>query len=131
MADLRAVPARRPGRAGLPWPGRGEVWTGGDVVPAAAVRRVLAACPGTDRRRRVRPDRGHHVRHLPTPCGRRARCPTWCRSAAPLDNTRVYVLDRGCGRCRRAIAGELYIAGAGLARGYLGRPGLTAERFVA
>ncbi|MEV8396080.1 MULTISPECIES: amino acid adenylation domain-containing protein [unclassified Streptomyces] len=110
-----------------------QVWTGGDVVPPAAVRRVLEHCPDIQVVNGYGPTETtvFATRNPVTARDARGRLPSVLPIGAPLDNMRVYVLDESLHPVPDAVTGELYIAGSGLARGYFGRHDLTAERFVA
>ncbi|WP_344571013.1 amino acid adenylation domain-containing protein, partial [Kitasatospora viridis] len=106
------------------------VCTGGEAASGTLMRRVLDACPELLLAHVYGPTETttfathHHLTHadLDGP-----RVPI----GAPLDNMRSYVLDARLRPVPPGVPGELYIAGAGLARGYLNRSSLTAERFVA
>ena len=108
--------------------GAGQVWTGGEEPSAAAVARVLAECPGTSVVNGYGPTEATtFITCYPVPGAGPGPVPI----GRPMDNTGVFVLDGGLGLVPDGVAGELYVAGAGLARGYLNGAGLTAQRFVA
>ncbi|MFG2004666.1 amino acid adenylation domain-containing protein [Spirillospora sp. NPDC048911] len=106
-----------------------EVWTGGDRPSLTAVRRVREACP------EVAIVHGHGAAetsgfiacHRLTADDREGGAGGLGR---PMDNTALYVLGPGLAPVPAGVTGELYVAGSGVARGYTGRPGQTAERFV-
>ena len=105
-----------------------QLLVGGDVMPPATARRFLDAWPGCALSNNYGPTENTTLttsyalpRPLPegtVPIGR------------PLQGTDVYVVDRAFRPVPSGVAGELVTGGAGLARGYHGRPDLTAERFV-
>ncbi|WP_215452284.1 non-ribosomal peptide synthase/polyketide synthase [Streptomyces sp. ATCC 21386] len=101
------------------------VGVGGEAVPVALWKR-LSELPGTEAFNLYGPTESTvdalvgRVRDSERPLVGR-----------PVAGTRAYVLDDRLRPVPPGVPGELYLAGGGLARGYLGSPGLTAERFVA
>jgi len=130
---LKATPSHLPLLARLPAScvPAGQLMLGGEAVPAALLREWRQRHPGLGLVNHYGPTEAtvgcldyqmspdDPIPDLVVPVGR------------PMWNTRAYVLDERLGLVPPGVGGELYMAGAGLARGYLGRPGLTAERFVA
>ncbi|MCF7220949.1 polyketide synthase [Marilutibacter chinensis] len=108
-----------------------ELFTGGEALSVPHVRRMLQAVPG------IRLHNGYG----PTECTTFACThPVGTASASdatsipigrPIAGTRIRVLNRQRRPLPAGVAGELFIGGAGLAIGYLKRPELTEERFVA
>ncbi len=110
--------------------GLDELWVGGDVVPADAVDRVRRACPG------LRVVDGYGPTETTVFASREPIDPgaTVGRTVpigSPMDGTTVHLLDATLRPVPLGAPGEIYLGGVGTARGYLGRPELTAERFVA
>ncbi|WP_141713841.1 amino acid adenylation domain-containing protein, partial [Streptomyces sp. AVP053U2] len=110
----------------------GSVVLGGEAAAPAWVRELVSVAAGTGRRV------FNHYGPTETTIGVATAALTPEQVAdgvvpigSPVANTRLYVLDAALRPVAPGVAGELYVAGAQLARGYVRRPALTAERFVA
>ncbi|MBM2619513.1 amino acid adenylation domain-containing protein [Actinoplanes sp. LDG1-06] len=94
------------------------------------LRDLCVAHPGLRLHNHYGPTESHVVTAATLPAGT-ADWPSTAPIGRPIWNDRAYVLDDTLALVPSGVAGELYLAGEGIARGYWKRPGLTAERFVA
>ncbi|MFB7470331.1 amino acid adenylation domain-containing protein [Kitasatospora sp. NPDC056184] len=97
---------------------------GGEALPLPLARQLRA---GTDRLLNVY---GPTETTIWSTCAELPAAPEAVRIGRPIANTRAHVLDARRRPLPIGVPGELYLGGDGLAEGYLGRPELTAERFV-
>ncbi|RRV07264.1 amino acid adenylation domain-containing protein [Pseudomonas sp. v388] len=105
-----------------------RLFSGGEALPAQLRDRVLEQLPHVQLHNRYGPtETAINVTHWHCTSEDGERSPI----GRPLGNVLCRVLDAELNPLPRGVAGELCIGGVGLARGYLGRPGLSAERFVA
>ncbi|WP_339452278.1 non-ribosomal peptide synthetase [Pseudomonas sp. JAI120] len=105
-----------------------RLFSGGEALPAELRNRVLAQLPAVQLHNRYGPtETAINVTHWHCTAEDGERSPI----GRPLGNVICRVLDEQLNPLPAGVPGELCIGGIGLARGYLGRAGLTAERFVA
>ncbi|MBV4512501.1 non-ribosomal peptide synthetase [Pseudomonas sp. SWRI22] len=105
-----------------------RLFSGGEALPAELRNRVLARLPAVQLHNRYGPtETAINVTHWQCAVSDGERSPI----GRPLGNVICRVLDEQLNPLPAGVPGELCIGGIGLARGYLGRAGLTAERFVA
>jgi len=104
-----------------------RLFSGGEALPAELRNRVLDHLPAVQLHNRYGPtETAINVTHWHCSRADGERSPI----GRPLGNVVCRILDADLNPVPAGVPGELCISGAGLARGYLGRPGLTAERFV-
>ncbi|MET8422683.1 amino acid adenylation domain-containing protein [Nocardia sp. NPDC004860] len=103
------------------------VFAAGEALTAESATKFAAALPDTELVNWYGPAEATVVTAHPAERTHGVAVPI----GSPVANTRVLVLDRQLRPVPFGAAGELYVAGVQLARGYLGAPALTAERFVA
>ncbi|WP_435209197.1 non-ribosomal peptide synthetase [Micromonospora sp. bgisy143] len=102
---------------------------GGEQADRTAVDRLRTACPDTTLVNGYGPTEATTY-STTYDCARLTAADPVVPIGGPVANTRVYVLDRLLQPVPPGVLGELFIGGDGVARGYLGRPDATAERFV-
>ncbi|WP_122438388.1 non-ribosomal peptide synthetase [Pseudomonas viridiflava] len=105
-----------------------RLFSGGEALPSELRNRVLEQLPNVKLHNRYGPtETTINVSHWHCQLADGERSPI----GRPLGNVLCRVLDNELNPVPQGVAGELCIGGIGLARGYLDRPALTAERFVA
>ena len=129
---LKIVPSHLSALIGNPWSGgllpKAAIILGGEALGWDLVARLRAVAPSCRIFNHYGPTEAT-VGALAHPIGEVETTAT-VPIGRPLGNARVYLLDPGFLPVPREVAGELYIGGRCLARGYIGRPELTAERFI-
>ncbi len=111
------------------WPK--AVFTAGEQLQITPdIRAAFEVHPGSRLHNLYGPTEAHVVSSYSLQ-GKASLWPEFPHIGYPIWNTELYVLDETLEPVPDGVVGELYIAGIGLARGYMGRPGLTAERFIA
>ncbi|GAA2704282.1 hypothetical protein Apa02nite_067240 [Actinoplanes palleronii] len=102
----------------------------GEVLPARLVRQVRQALPGAQIVNGYGQSESFYATTFSLPASAEWADGEVAPIGTPLGNMRAYVLGPGLAAVPPGVVGELYVAGACLGRGYHGRPGRTAERFV-